>query len=79
MDELRTTMFNKYLFLGGIDASQRQFTGLSQDKDAMAEADAEEVRKMTAVDFVGGSGSRFYDNNPEDWEVDFEAIVKGYL
>lgn len=79
LDPLRTNMFNKYLFLGGIDASQRQFTGLSQDRGAMAEADAEEIRKMTAIDFVGGSGSRFYDNNSEDWEVDFEAIVKGFL
>ncbi|KAJ8120410.1 hypothetical protein ONZ43_g2874 [Nemania bipapillata] len=80
LDTQRTTMFNKYLFLGGIDSSQRQFTGMANDKDAMAEADTEQIRTMTAVDYVGGNGSRFYDrNNPDDWEVDFEAVAKGFL
>lgn len=73
-------MFNKYLFLGGIDSSQRQFTGMADDIDAMAEADTEQILNMTAVDFVGGDGSRFHDrNNPEDWEIDFTEVVKGYL
>ncbi|KAI3318708.1 hypothetical protein HD806DRAFT_309792 [Xylariaceae sp. AK1471] len=76
----RTNMFNKYLLLGGIDTSPRQFTGMVTDKDAMAEADVEQIRSMTATDFVGGSGSRFYDgNDSENWEVDFEAVVKGFL
>ena len=73
-------MFNKYLFLGGIDSSQRQFTGMAHDTEALAEADTEQIRTMTAGDFVGGHGNRFYDaSKPEDWEVDFEAVVKGYL
>jgi len=73
-------MFNKYLFLGGIDSSPRQFTGIVDDKEAIAAADAEQVRTMTATDFVGGSGGRFYDSADLDkWEVDFEAIVKGFL
>ncbi|KAI0097420.1 Argonaute siRNA chaperone complex subunit Arb1-domain-containing protein [Hypoxylon sp. NC0597] len=80
MDSERTTMFNKYLWLGGIDASPRQFTGFADDQEALAEADAGEVRQMTATDFVGGSGSRFYDPlEPEHWFVDFEGIVKGFL
>ncbi|KAI1347366.1 Argonaute siRNA chaperone complex subunit Arb1-domain-containing protein [Xylaria sp. FL0043] len=80
LDSQRTTMFDKYLFLGGIDSSQRQFTGMATDRDAMAEADTEQIRTMTAVDFVGGRGSRFYDaGSAESWEVDFAAIVKGYL
>ncbi|KAI0548737.1 hypothetical protein F4679DRAFT_596289 [Xylaria curta] len=80
LDTQRSAMFNKYLFLGGIDASQRQFTGMANDRDAMAEADTEQIRTMTAVDFVGGAGNRFYDGgNSEDWEVDFEAVVKGFL
>ncbi|RYC63023.1 hypothetical protein CHU98_g3194 [Xylaria longipes] len=79
LDSQRSAMLNKYLFLGGIDTSQRQFTGMA-DKDAMTGADAEQIRAMTAVDFVGGNGSRFYDGgNSEDWEVDFEAVVKGFL
>jgi hypothetical protein len=73
-------MFNKYLLLGGIDTSRRQFTGMVTDKDAMAEADAEQIRSMTAIDFVGGRGSRFYDDSDsENWEVDFEAVAKGFL
>ncbi|KAI1306918.1 Argonaute siRNA chaperone complex subunit Arb1-domain-containing protein [Xylaria venustula] len=80
LDSERTTMFNKYLFLGGVDSSARQFTGMAGDKDEMAAADSEQIRTMTAVDFVGGSGSRFYDvGDTENWEVDFEAIVKGFL
>ncbi|XXG98274.1 hypothetical protein Hte_004597 [Hypoxylon texense] len=80
MDAERTNLFNKYLWLGGIDTSQRQFTGFAGDRDALEEADADEIRKMTATDFVGGSGQRFYDPlEPEHWVVDFEAIVKGYL
>ncbi|KAI1197971.1 hypothetical protein F5X97DRAFT_300749 [Nemania serpens] len=80
LDSQRSAMFNKYLFLGGIDSSQRQFTGMADDRDAMAEADAEQIRNMTAVDFIGGDGSRFYDrNNPGDWEIDFTEVVKGYL
>ncbi|KAJ2982522.1 hypothetical protein NUW58_g6421 [Xylaria curta] len=80
LDSQRVAMFNKYLFLGGIDSSARQFTGMTNDRDAMAEADAEQIRTMTAVDFIGGNGSRFYDgSNSDDWEVDFEAVVKGFI
>ncbi|KAI1369702.1 Argonaute siRNA chaperone complex subunit Arb1-domain-containing protein [Xylaria arbuscula] len=80
LDTPRVPMFNKYLFLGGINSAQRQFTGMAQDADALAEADTEHIRTMTAVDFVGGYGSRFYDiSKADDWEVDFEAVVKGYL
>ncbi|OTA94325.1 hypothetical protein M434DRAFT_10864 [Hypoxylon sp. CO27-5] len=80
MDPERTTMFNKYLWLGGIDASPRQFTGFADDREALDEADAGEIRRMTATDFVGGSGFRFYDPvEPEHWFVDFEGIAKGFL
>ncbi|GAW25522.1 putative argonaute siRNA chaperone complex subunit Arb1 [Rosellinia necatrix] len=80
LGSLRSAIFDKYLFLGGIDASQRQFTGMALDTDALVEADREQIRTMTAVDFVGGNGCRFYDDNDrDDWEVDFEAIVKGFF
>ncbi|KAI1430286.1 Argonaute siRNA chaperone complex subunit Arb1-domain-containing protein [Xylaria sp. FL1777] len=76
----RTAIFDKYLFLGGIDSSKRQFTGMAQDSDDIAERDAEQIRTMNAVDFIGGYGSRFYDyGDAENWEVDFEAVVKGFL
>ncbi|KAI1811374.1 Argonaute complex, subunit Arb1 [Poronia punctata] len=80
MDQERTNLFNKYLFLGGIDASPRQFTGMANDQETITEADADHIRAITATDFVGGSGGRFYDNSDsENWEVDFEAVVKGFL
>lgn len=80
MDSERTNLFSKYLALGGIDASPRQFTGFAEDRDALEEADAEDIRKMTATDFVGGAGAKFYNPaDPEHWFVDFESIVKGFL
>ncbi|KAI4866815.1 Argonaute siRNA chaperone complex subunit Arb1-domain-containing protein [Hypoxylon rubiginosum] len=80
MDSERTNLFNKYMWLGGVDTSQRQFTGFANDRDALEEADADEIRKMTATDFVGGSGQRFFDPlEQEHWVVDFEGIIKGYL
>ncbi|KAI0847519.1 Argonaute siRNA chaperone complex subunit Arb1-domain-containing protein [Daldinia vernicosa] len=80
MDSERLMLFNKYLWLGGIDSSPRQFTGFAEDRDALAEADADEIRQMTATDFIGGSGTRFYDPlEPEHWFVDFEGIVKCFL
>ncbi|KAI0478594.1 Argonaute siRNA chaperone complex subunit Arb1-domain-containing protein [Xylariaceae sp. FL0804] len=75
-----TNMFNKYLFLGGIDSSPRQFTGMNRDQEAMEEADTEQIRQMTAVDFIHGHGGRFYGGpDDENWEVDFESIAKGFL
>ncbi|KAI2602220.1 Argonaute complex, subunit Arb1 [Hypoxylon sp. NC1633] len=80
MDNERTKIFNKYLGLGGIDTSPRQFTGFAEDRDALADADAEQIRRLTATDFIGGSGSRYYDPaKPDHWFVDFEGIVKGFL
>ncbi|KAI1336377.1 Argonaute siRNA chaperone complex subunit Arb1-domain-containing protein [Xylariaceae sp. FL0016] len=79
MDNELTQMFNKYLQLGGIDASQRQFTGVGLNKTELEEADKDQIRQMTAVDFVGGAGSRFYEGPSDDWEVDFEAVAKGFL
>lgn len=71
-------MFNKYLFVGGIDSHPRQFTGM--DPATFDEADKDQIRTMTAVDFVGGAGSRFFEiGDEEDWEIDFEGVVKGFL
>lgn len=81
MNPERTIMFNKYLWLGGIDPSPRQFTGFAEDRDALADRTADEIRQMTATDFVGGSGARFYDPlvDPDNWFVDFDGIVKCFL
>ncbi|KAI1133702.1 hypothetical protein F5Y10DRAFT_260023 [Nemania abortiva] len=80
LNSQRADMFNKYLFLGGIDSSQRQFTGMATDRDAIAEADTDQIRTMTAVDFISGNSRRFYNaTHSDDWDVDFEAVVKGFL
>ncbi|KAI1460277.1 Argonaute siRNA chaperone complex subunit Arb1-domain-containing protein [Annulohypoxylon moriforme] len=80
MNSERTMLFNKYLWLGGIDASPRQFTGFAEDREALADADADAVRQMTATDFIGTGGSRFYNPaEPEEWVVDFYGIVRGFL
>lgn len=80
MDPEQTNMFNKYMFMGGIDSLQRQFTGMAMDTNALAAADKDQVRTMTAVDFIGGAGSRFFEiGDEEHWEVDFEGVVKGFL
>jgi hypothetical protein len=72
-------MFNKYLFLGGVDTAPRQLTGMAMDKEALEEADREYALKLKATDSVGNTGSRFYDGNDENWDVDFEGVVKGFL
>ncbi|RYP72968.1 hypothetical protein DL769_004317 [Monosporascus sp. CRB-8-3] len=80
LDQEQTQIFNKYLFMGGIDSQPRQFTGMAMDTEALAEADKDQVRTMTAVDFIGGAGSRFYEfGEDEHWEIDFEGVVKGFL
>ncbi|RYP39145.1 hypothetical protein DL767_002325 [Monosporascus sp. MG133] len=80
LDQEQTQMFNKYLFMGGIDSQPRQFTGMAMDTEALAEADKDQVRTMTAIDFIGGAGSRFYQfGEDEHWEIDFEGVVKGFL
>ncbi|RYP93675.1 hypothetical protein DL770_000206 [Monosporascus sp. CRB-9-2] len=80
LDQEQTQMFNKYLFMGGIDSQPRQFTGMAMDTEALAEADKDQVRTMTAVDFIGGAGSRFCEfGKDEHWEIDFEGVVKGFL
>ncbi|OTB12697.1 hypothetical protein K445DRAFT_320837 [Daldinia sp. EC12] len=80
MNSERAMLFNKYLWLGGIDTSPRQFTGFAEDREALEGKDPDEIRQMTATDFVGGSGPRFYNPlEPEHWFVDFEGIVKCFL
>ncbi|KAK8079448.1 hypothetical protein PG997_007266 [Apiospora hydei] len=80
MTERNAHIFNKYLFFGGIDSSQRQFGGM--DMDAIREASTDEIRLMTATDVVQNSeiGPKFYDpRDAEGWVVDFEGVVKGFL
>lgn len=73
-------LFDKYLFLGGIDSSPVQFTGA--DTEAMKTATNAEIRQMKARDFIpyGSSTSKFFSSSDDKgWVVDFEYIVKGFL
>lgn len=80
LDNDRTNIFNKYLALGGIDTSPRQFQGGSKiDLDG---ATSSEIREAMASDVIhrAGNDSRFYNpNHPEHWDVDFAGIAAGFL
>ncbi|CRK24311.1 Argonaute-binding protein 1 like [Verticillium longisporum] len=79
-----TSYFDTYLFLGGIDTAQRQFTGSgsnSKTNPDFQDMDTDEVRRATAVDMIHrDKNSTFYNEaEPERWEIDFTGIVTGYL
>lgn len=72
--------FDEYLFLGGIDASQRAFQGV--DPKEYAAATAEEKQQLSNVYGIHGTGDnpKYYSpSKPEHWSVDFSAVVAGYL
>lgn len=77
MDPAIHRHFDSYLFLGGIEASQRQFGGNIDTTDM----DAEEVRQATADVLIqrGGGNLKYYTPGEDGWEVDFYTVVAGYL
>ncbi|MBE3050408.1 hypothetical protein IMZ48_49525, partial [Candidatus Bathyarchaeota archaeon] len=73
-----TRYFNEYLFLGGIESGQRAFQGI--DPRDYAKASAEEKQQLGGVFGAIGENPRFYNpGRPENWSVDFSAVVAGYL
>ncbi len=83
LDNDRSLLFSRYLFLGGIDSSTRMFTGTTGMDDA-------DLKSATPADMLGiqandvivrsGNSSRFYNpNRPENWEVDFAGVAAGFL
>ncbi|KAM0325865.1 hypothetical protein ACHAQA_007168 [Verticillium albo-atrum] len=80
-----TGYFNRYLFLGGIDTSPRQFTGAGPNAKANPDfeaMDADDLRRATAIDMIHRSKSscKFYNEAEHGhWEVDFTGIVAGFL
>jgi hypothetical protein len=81
MDSTKQLLFDRYLFLGGIESSQRQFAGNNPEDIKNAES-AEDVIQMTARAAIHSniSSNKYFDpSKPENWVVDFEAIVKGFL
>lgn len=85
MPQERAVLFDKYLALGGVDTSQRQFTGIANYiKDWKSEGyTADEIRGMAANDFLSRDDDpkgKFYNPEfPEHWDVDFAGVVAGYL
>ncbi|GAB1319293.1 Argonaute siRNA chaperone complex subunit Arb1 [Madurella fahalii] len=86
MSPEREYLFSRYLTLGGIDATVRQFQGTRDLGEDVLEGTSKAVaREMTADDVIqrGGEGNRnlrFYNPNfPEHWDVDFTGIAAGFL
>lgn len=84
LDSRRELMFSRYLMLGGVDATVRQFQGTKDiGADVLENATKADVREMTADDVIqrgGKQDSRFYNPNfPDHWDVDFAGVVSGYL
>ncbi|KAK3339493.1 Argonaute siRNA chaperone complex subunit Arb1-domain-containing protein [Neurospora tetraspora] len=84
-DSAKENLFSRYLFLGGIDTTARQFQGTasltSHDLDGL---DKDDIRDIAANDYVerkpGLHASRYYNpNQPEHWDVDFTGVVAGFL
>jgi len=84
LDSAQENIFTKYLLLGGVDATMRQFQ--STDKmgdDQLEDATKADIRQMTAGDVIergDATNPRFYNpNEPEHWDVDFSGVVAGFL
>ena len=67
-------IFNKFMKYGGVESSQKQFTGGLEAKD-LAERNAAEIAAITALHRV----SEDINEDEDKWEVDFEAVAKGFL
>lgn len=81
----RAGLFSKWLFLGGIDTTQRQFTGTAQHVKDMKNDDytKDEIRNITANEYLSRDGEAkglFYSPDaPQHWDVDFAGVVAGFL
>ncbi|KAF4610359.1 hypothetical protein G7Y89_g15761 [Cudoniella acicularis] len=82
LDAVRSNIFTKYLILGGIEATGKQFTGGALDEETLEQATAEEIAALQATDYIrsGNTNSKYYDPaKPDGWVVDFEGVAKGFL
>ncbi|KAK4234858.1 Argonaute complex, subunit Arb1 [Achaetomium macrosporum] len=86
MTSERNTLFSRYLMLGGIDATVRQFGGAQALTDEVLEdANKATLREMTANDVIqrgadGRYNPRFYNpNDPVHWDVDFTGVAAGFV
>ena len=80
----RDNLFSRYLYLGGIDSTTRQFQGSRAiGDDILEDATKSAVREMTADDVIyrgRDANSRFYNPSyPEHWDVDFTGVAAGFV
>ncbi|KAF3066219.1 Argonaute-binding protein 1 [Trichoderma lentiforme] len=76
----RTTYFDDYLFLGGVDTNQGAYLGL--DPKELKKLTPAQRREATARDVVyegTGGGDRFYNGDETKWTVDFASVAAGFL
>ncbi|KAH8885524.1 hypothetical protein GQ53DRAFT_659724 [Thozetella sp. PMI_491] len=76
-------IFSRYLMLGGIDVTVRQFQSTRNlDYETLEESTKSELREIEASDVIprGEGDPRFYNpNDAEHWVVDFTGVVSGFL
>ncbi|KZF23181.1 hypothetical protein L228DRAFT_245915 [Xylona heveae TC161] len=76
-DSERKNIFDKYMTLGGINATPKMFTG-GLDSEFLEDRDAADIAAMTSASHVDpDKGSIGKDGSI--WEVDFEGVAKGFL
>lgn len=82
----REQLFSRYLMLGGIDSTVRQFQSTAKiGDDVLEDASKATLREMTADDVIQRGGAdnnnpRFYNPNYHDhWEVDFTGVAAGFV
>jgi hypothetical protein len=65
--------------LGGIESTTKAFTG-GLDKEALDNSTTDEIRAISAKDYVSFGNKKYYDpNESEHWVVDFEGVASGFL
>ncbi|KAK6583808.1 hypothetical protein PZA11_003538 [Diplocarpon coronariae] len=79
LDGFRSNVLTKYFMLGGVEATNKAFTG-GLDKETVENSTAAEIAAITASDFVrtGTTSAKYYDGSA-DWVIDFEGVAKGYF
>ncbi len=78
---MRSNVFNKWLQLGGVDTSGKSFTG-GLDKNTLEQSTAKEIAEIQATDYIqAGTGNiKYYDPEAsEHWELNFKAVMEGFL
>ncbi|KAI9736434.1 MAG: hypothetical protein M1818_006168 [Claussenomyces sp. TS43310] len=81
LDEKRSNVFTKYLTLGGVYTGVKAFGG-GLDKETIEDSTAAEIATLRATDYIRTTMDQTKFYNPldsENWVIDFEGIVKGFL